>query len=438
MNTNALSEEAWRHYQLKYHIDRANAVKFGLRNADGTGVIVGVTGLGSAQGYMMLDGEPIPMPGRLYYRGIDIRQIIDAHVEEGSLGFGEVAYLLLMGELPAKHQLEYFQQTLAEVQPPPREFLDLLAMVKTPNLMNKLSTAFTLLYSYDDDPDDPSFENLMRQSMEMTAWTPYIVGYCYCKQNGLAFRPPKPEYSLAENLLYMLRPDGEFQDGEARLLDIMLIIDAEHGGGTPSTFANRLLSSTGTDTYSALSADISTLKSVRDGGVEINAHCMYDNILKHVPNMKDEAALADYLRRVREGQANDGSGIIYGIGHSLYTQSDPRTILLKQVARQVAEEKGYLKDLENLEVIERVALRVLAENTPDPPVRCASADMYLWLMYRMLDIPQELYVPIATCAHVPAWCAHRIEEVVNGKVMLRPAYRCIAPRVDYVPMDKRG
>ena len=419
-------------------------IKRSLRNSDGTGVLIGVTCLGSVQGYMILDGERIPMPGRLYYRGIDIRQIIDAHIAEKKYGFGEIIYLLLIGRLPTAMELVHFDEMLVQLHTLPEGFETELYTSPKDHLMSKMACLTQKLYSYDENPDDNSVENLVRQSLQMIALTPTLAIHNYHIKRHVLFGeplellPPRGDLSLAENILYMLRPNQEYTQEEAHLLDLLLTIHAEHGGGSPSTFACRVLSSIGTDIYGALAAAINAFKGSRDSGVGTKVLEMYDDIRRNVPDFQDEDALADYLRRIREGEANDGSGKIYGLGHTIYTQSDPRAILIKHAVLDLAEAKGFVEHFRNLEAIERVGLNVLAENQPANKVRCANVDMYAGMAYRMLNIPEDMFAPINTIAHMPGWCAHRIEEVMCGENMMRPAYRAVAKRNDYVSLAQRG
>ncbi len=419
-------------------------VKRGLRNADGTGVLIGVTGLGSVQGYMILDGECISMPGRLYYRGIDIRQIIDAHIDEEKFGFDEITYLLLLGKLPTAMELSSFNDVLAELHTLPEGFARELEATPKDHLMSKLAQLVQKLYSYDDNPDDNSAENLVRQSLRMIALIPVLALNSYKIQRHALHAEPlellalNPGLSVAENMLWGLRPDHQYTPEEARLLDLLLTIHAEHGGGSPSTFACRMLSSVGADTYGALAAAINAFKGPKDSGISSKVLEMYADIQRNVPDFQDEERLAEYLRRIREGEANDGSGKIYGLGHTIYTQSDPRALLVKQAAQDLAEATGFAEHFRNLETIERVGLNVLAEGQPSGKVMCANVDMYSGMAFRMLGIPEDLFAPILTIAHMPGWCAHRIEEVMSGESMMRPAYRAVSERHDYVPSARRG
>ena len=419
-------------------------LKRGLRNADGTGVLIGVTGLGSVQGYMILDGERIPMPGRLYYRGIDIRQIIDAHIEEERFGFDEIAYLLLLGKLPTTLELGHFNDMLSETCVLPEGFVEALHASPRDRLMSKLAWLVQSLYSYDENPDDNSLENLVRQSLWLIALIPVLVLHSYLIQRQAVYNEPaelcmpRNGLSLAENILYMLRPDHQYTQEEAHLLDLLLTIYAEHGGGTPPTFACRVLTSIGSDTYGTLAAAINAFKGPKDSGLNIKVLGMYEDIKRNVPDFSDEERLADYLRRIRDGEANDGSGKIYGLGHLIYTQSDPRALLIKQVAQELAEATGFDGDFKNLELIERVGLNVLCEDKGAGSVLCANVDLYSGMVFRMLRIPEDLFAPILTIAHMPGWCAHRIEEIISGENMMRPAYRAVSKRHDYTPIAQRG
>lgn len=435
--------------QHTYTIDArhyaSGSIKFGLRNSDGTGVLAGVTRIGSVQGYMMLDGEPIPMPGRLYYRGIDLREIVNAHIEEESFGFEEVMYLLLMGRLPRKTELDAFVEAVNLSGALPSGFDEnVLCQAPTHNIMNMLSRAVLALYAYDEAPEDSSLEHMMCQSIEMIARLPIIMIHAYgIKRHAFNNEPldlyrPETGLSLAENVLKMLRQDHTYSTEEARLLDLLFIIYAEHGGGTSSAFTCRMVTSAGADFYGAIAAAISVIEGPMDGGACHRVIEMFDNIHENVDDMEDENKLANYLARIIAGEANDGSGRIYGIGHAVYTQSDPRTLMLKASVAEVAKHLGYEKTFRQFETLERVAVQLLADRQAVKKPLCANVDMYTGLVFRMLHIPEDLYEPVLSVAHIASWCAHRIEERLSGNRMMRPAYRAVSPHIDYVPLAKRG
>ena len=419
-------------------------IKRGLRNADGTGVLVGVTGIGSVQGYTMLDGERVPMPGELFFRGISATGIVDAHRAAGTFGYEEVAFLLLMGKLPTKEQYESFREMLAEARTLPSGFNeDVIFKAPSRNIMNSIQRGITSLYSYDPNPDDTSPENMLRQSIEIVARMPAIVANSYAVMKhyimgkSLHIHNPKPQLSAAENFLRMARKDKEYDEDEAKLLDLMLMIHAEHGGGNNSAFVCRAVSSTGTDTYSAISAAVGSLKGPLHGGANAKVMEMFNDIKAHVRDITDDEEVAAYLARVLDGEAGDRSGKIYGLGHAVYTLSDPRAVAIKKYARDVADKKGRLHDLELLEKVESIGGKLLAQRKGLEIPPCANVDLYSGLVYNMLSIPVELYTPLFAIARSAGWCAHRMEEVLTGHRIMRPAYRASKLRIPYTPMDKR-
>ena len=420
-------------------------IKRGLRNSDGTGVLAGVTGIGSVQGYMMLDGDPIPMPGRLYYRGMDVSEIIRGHVQSGVFGFEEVCYLLLLGKLPNASELAAFRSVLAEARHMPDGFNENV-IFKSPNqsIMNKLATGVLSLYSYDDTPDDNSPENVLRQSIELIARLPIIVSNAYnvkrhyYNNESLYLHVPKDELSIAENLLRMIRNDKKYTPEEAHLLDLMLTLHAEHGGGNNSTFTCRVLSSTGTDTYGAICGAINALKGPLHGGANTKTMQMFRDIQKNVADPKNDVQLRDYLTLMLDKKAGDGSGKIYGLGHAVYTESDPRAVLLKQYAHDLAEKTGMKEDFDLMERIELIGLDLLTDKLKGHKMLCANVDMYSGLVYRMLGIPDEMFTPLFAIARVSGWCAHRLEEIISGGRLIRPGYKAVMPRnTAYVPIEER-
>jgi len=419
-------------------------VKRGLRNADGSGVIAGITRIGSVQGYIMQDGEPLPIPGKLYYRGIDVEDIVEAHANDGSFGFEEVAYLLLLGKLPNYSQLSRFDTVLSSArQLPPGFTEDMIIKAPSANIMNKLARSVLALYSYDPRPDDTSLENVVRQSIELIGRFPIIVADSYSVKRrffdgeSLYLHVPQEDLSVSENFLHMLRHDKSFTPEEARLLDLMMILHAEHGGGNNSAFACRVLSSSGTDTYSAISAAVGSLKGPKHGGANAKVMEMFYNIRGNVRDLNDEDEIAAYLKKIISKEANDRSGLIYGMGHAVYTISDPRAILLKKYAHSLAEQKGCLDDFLLMETVERLAPIVYQDKKRNGKKICANVDMYSGLVYKMLGIPEELYTPLFAIARIAGWCAHRIEEIVSGGRIIRPAYRSLSMNMPYIPIDQR-
>lgn len=419
-------------------------VKRGLREPDGTGVTAGVTRIGNAHGYVVNEGEKSSVEGVLEYRGYNLEDLLEHCAQEGRFGFEECAFLLFFGYLPTKEELTEFNDVLATLRYlPPRFTEDIIMKAPCRSIMNKLQTAVLSLYAYDSDPDNTSLENMLRQSMELLARLPVIAAQSYAVYRNFFFNKslnlhnPREELSTAENFLRVLRSNKTYTPEEAHLLDLCLIIHAEHGGGNASTFSTRVLSSTGTDTYSAISAGIGALKGPRHGGANIKVQEMFDCIKENVKDTHNEDELSSFLYRILKGEANDGSGLIYGMGHAVYTKSDPRAVTLKKYARKLAYDKGYGDDFELLESIERITPALMDTFKGGHKDMCANVDLYSGLVYRMLDIPVEMYTPLFTIARTAGWCAHRIEEFESSNRIIRPAYKCIAKAQPYVSLEDR-
>ena len=440
-----MSENIRSSYSIAPGQFRSYNIKRGLRNSDGTGVLAGVTNIGSVQGYMMLDGDPIPMPGKLYYRGLDISDIIQSHVKRNIFGFEEVCYLLLIGKLPTEEEMNAFNCVIAEARKMPEGFNENI-LFKAPNqsIMNKLAAGVMSLYSYDDRPDDTSPENVLRQSIELIARLPIIVLNAYnikrhyYDNDSLYLHMPKPELSIAENILRMLRDDKKYTPEEAHLLDLMLTLHAEHGGGNNSTFTCRVLTSTGTDTYATITGAINALKGPLHGGANSKVIQMFNNIKENVSNLDDDGQLRDYLVQILDRKANDQSGKIYGLGHAVYTESDPRSLLLKEYARDLAEKNGAGDDFHLMERIEEIGKELLNERLRERKTVCSNVDMYSGLVYKMLGIPEEMFTPLFAIARVSGWCAHRLEELISGGKIIRPGYKAVMNHTPYVPMEERN
>ncbi|MDR3310605.1 MAG: citrate synthase [Oscillospiraceae bacterium] len=421
-------------------------VKRGLRNADGTGVMAGITGIGNVRGYFIRDGERVPAPGELTYRGIDINELCDGFLKDGRLGYEETAYLLLFGKLPSKAELQTFCERIAELRVLPEGFTeDMILAAPSLNIMNKLSRSFLALYSYDDAPETygGDVKDELEKALCLTARAPIIIANAfaakrhYYDKGSLHIRRPEPSLSTAENLLRIVRRTGKFTDDEARLLDLCLVIHAEHGGGNNSTFACRVLSSSGTDIYSALSAAVGSLKGALHGGANERVLAMFDDIEANVENPNDDGEVRDYLLKIVRGEAGLRDGKIYGMGHAVYTLSDPRALILKNTARKLAEKSEFIGKFNLIETVERLTPGVLAETGKRTKPICANVDMYSGMVYKMLGIPRELYTPLFAVARVPGWCAHRIEELWSNGRIIRPAYKAIAKEQRYVPIDER-
>ena len=439
-----LVEQAVGEYQIPSAAFENYRVKRGLREPDGSGVMAGVTRVCNAHGYIINEGERTPVEGELYYRGHRMTTLCENFVRENRFGFAECCYLLFFGHLPTKEQLEKFSRLISSYEHlPPRFDEDILMKAPSPSIMNKMATGVLSLYAYDDNPDDTSLANMLRQSMSLIARVPIIAAHAYAVNrnvfggHSLNLNNPRPELTTAENFLRMLRPDKSYTDEEAKLLDLCLVVHAEHGGGNNSSFACRVLSSSGTDTYSAIGAAIGSLKGPRHGGANIKVQEMFDNIKANVKNPLDEDELAAYLLKIMQGQANDGSGLIYGMGHAIYTKSDPRALMLKNQARALAEKRGFGDDFKTLEAIERLTPELFRQHKGINKQMCANVDLYSGLIYRMLGIPESLYTPLFAIARVSGWCAHRMEEYITAKRIIRPAYKCITPAKEYVPLEDR-
>ena len=420
-------------------------VKRGLRNADGTGVLAGITQIGNVLGYYVQDGERFPMEGRLIYRGIDLGDLVDGFMSENRFGFEETAYLLLFGALPTREQLKLFQRALSIHQPLPPMFTeDMILRAPSADVMNKLARSVLSLYSYDDAPEDRSLESELGKAIALIARLPTIAAHAYAAKRhyyddeSLYLHRPQEGLGVAENFLYSVRHDNQFTQEEARLLDLCLVLHAEHGGGNNSAFACRVLSSSGTDIYSAIAAAIGSLKGPRHGGANKKVMEMFGYIEDGVKDWRDEDEIRSYLGRILRREAGDGSGLIYGMGHAIYTLSDPRAVLLKKFAKSLAAKKGVLDEFELYEAVERLTPEVLSASGQRKVV-CANVDLYSGLVYKMMGIPQELYTPLFAVARVVGWCAHRIEEVYNpGNKIIRPAYKAVAPARPFIPLDQRG
>ncbi len=432
----------------KYKLNREDynrySVKRGLRNPDGTGVLAGLTSIGEVRGYIIDDGEKVPVEGDLLYRGIRVNDLVEHSRAEGRLGFEEVTFLILFGVLPDREMLEQFTAILSSLRPLPSHFTeDIILKSPSPDIMNKLARCILASYSFDRMPNDTSLSNLMRQCIELIARMPTMTAYAYQAKNhyyegqSLIIHSPQPHLSAAENFLHMLRPNHEYTREEAEILDLMLMLHAEHGGGNNSAFACRVVSSSGTDTYSAIAAAVGSLKGPKHGGANAKVMAMMEDIKENVKNWDDLDEVEYYLEQIIEKKAGDKSGLIYGMGHAVYTLSDPRAILLKQKAKELAAVKGFAKEYALYEAVETLTPKVFAAVKGDSKVISANVDMYSGFVYKMLGIPPELYTPLFVMSRIVGWSAHRIEEVISGGRIIRPAYKSVCPHFTYVPLDKR-
>ena len=421
-------------------------VKRGLRNHDGTGVMAGVTLIGNVRGYVVQDGEKVPAPGQLFYRGINVEELIDGFTGADRFGFEETAYLLMFGGLPTAEELEQFRSILAYYRELPPNFTeDMILTAPSHDVMNKLARSVLALYSYDPDPDNNSLPIEMLQALRLIARFPVIVAHAfaakqhYFDRGSLYLHRPQPELSVAENFLYSVRHDNQFTAEEAHLLDLCLVLHMEHGGGNNSAFACRVLSSSGTDIYSAIAAAVGSLKGPKHGGANTRVMKMFDEIGANVKDWKDDEEVSAYLTRILKKEAGDGSGLIYGMGHAVYTLSDPRAVILKRFAKKMAADKGMLDEFELFETVERLTPDLFHAVTGQEKAMCANVDMYSGLVYKMMGIPPELYTPLFAIARIVGWCAHRVEEVYNpyGRI-IRPAYKAVMPKRSFVPLEERG
>ena len=420
-------------------------VKRGLRNADGTGVLAGLTNVSDVVGYeKQPDGSIVPIPGRLIYRGIDIDQLVqEADVHDRFL-FEEAVWLLLFGSLPDRAVLDRFDKLLEKHRELPHGFADdMILNSPSPNIMNKMARSVLAMYSYDEHAEDSSLPNILRQSINLIAELPTMMVNAYqikrrvYDRSSMYFHLPTEGQSTAEHILSTYRADQKFTHEEARLLDLCLMVHADHGGGNCSTFTCRVLSSSGTDTYAAISAAIGALKGPKHGGANLKVMHQLDYILENVENPADDDEVREFLRKIIRKKAGDGSGLIYGMGHAVYTVSDPRAQILKNHARRMAYAKGYDEEFEMLCSIERLAPQVFAEEKHGPKKVCANVDLFSGLIYRMLGISEDLYTPLFAIARVPGWCAHRVEEVLFANRIIRPAYKYLGRTQEYQTLEER-
>ncbi len=420
-------------------------VKRGLRDESGRGVVAGLTQVGDVIGYSTDTGISHPAPGELLYRGMEITDIVDGFAASGRQGFEEIAYLLLFGELPGSTELTEFEQTLASYRKLPRAFIHhgILDMPSN-DVMNALARCVLSLYTLDKAAEDTTISNVLRQSLHLISKLPMLSVYAYqaylddVHGESLVIHRPLSELSTAENFLHMLRPDSQFTELEATLLDLSLVVHAEHGGGNNSTFTTHVVTSTMTDTYSVISAALGSLKGPRHGGANIKAIKMLEDLKHTVGDWQDEEEISTYLANVLNKEAFDRTGLIYGMGHPVYSISDPRALILKQYAEMLAREKGLADEFLLYERVERLAPETIAKVRTMHKGVSVNVDFYSGFVYRMLDIPEELFTPLFAISRVVGWCAHRIEEIATGGKIIRPAYKAVSPRRTYVVMDERG
>ena len=419
-------------------------VKRGLRNADGTGVVAGLTNICNVHGYVINEGERQPIEGELIFRGYNIKDLVGNAIKEDRFGYEETVYLLLMGKLPSLNELDSFKDIIANNRELPDSFFeDMILKAPSKNIMNKLARSVLALYSYDDDPENRSPEYEMATAVSIIAKLPtimvdaYQVKRRYFNNETMFMHPLINGHSTAEMILSTLRANRQFTHEEAMLLDLLLMLHAEHGGGNNSTFTCRVLTSSGTDPYAAYSAAIGSLKGPKHGGANQKVVEMQTCIKENVSNWEDETEVSEFLKKILRKEANDHSGLIYGMGHAVYTLSDPRAVILKENARKLAEGTEYEREFNLLELCEKLTPGLFEEVKGEAKIMCANIDMYSGLVYRMLGIPEELVTPLFAVSRMAGWCAHRFEELVTGRKIIRPAYKPVSKEKEYVPIAER-
>ena len=422
----------------KYNVNR------GLRKRNGEGVLAGLTDISMIQSYTMIDREVVPCEGKLFYRGINIEDIVEGFISENRYGFEETCYLLLFGELPNQKQLDDFKAMIADYRQLPTNFVrDIIMKAPSRDMMNMLARSVLTLYAYDDNGSDTSIPNVLRQSIQLISLFPVLAVYGYQSYahyemgQSLFIHPPKEELSVAENILHLLRPDSKYSKLEAKLLDMALVLHAEHGGGNNSTFTTHVVSSSGTDTYSAIAAALCSLKGPKHGGANIKVVEMFADLKEHVKDWKDEDEIRAYLLKLLNKEAFDHAGLIYGMGHAVYSISDPRSKILSRFVRRLSEEKGREDEYHLYTSVEKLAKEVIAKERKIYKGVSANIDFYSGFIYSMLGLPHELYTPLFAIGRIAGWCAHRMEELVNGNRIIRPAYKAVAPTREYVPLKDR-
>lgn len=439
-----LMELAEPHYQIEPDLYMKYEVKRGLRDLDGRGVRAGLTTISKVSATQLVDGKEVSAPGQLLYRGIPIDQLVQGFITHNRFGFEEIVYLLLMGRLPKPEEMREFHQLLAHYQELPNHFNSGVIMkMPSDNIMNTMAKCVLALHAYDPKPDDTSLPNVMRQCLQLIAQFPSLAVFGY--QASMYFRndksmfiqKPDPKLTIAENILYMMRPDGKYTQLEAKLLDLCLVLHAEHGGGNNSAFTVHVVSSSGTDTYSTVAAALGSLKGPKHGGANIKVMEMFRDLKANCRDWKDEDAIRAYLSGLLRGDGFDHTGLIYGMGHAVYSVSDPRAVILKGFVEQLSAEKGCHEEFELYATVERLAKEVITQNRKIYKGVCANVDFYSGFVYRMLGLPVDLYTPIFAIARIAGWSAHRLEELINCRKIIRPAYLSVAEPQPYVPMEER-
>lgn len=418
-------------------------VKRGLRDSNGRGVLTGLTEVSDVVAFRIEEGERIPIPGELYFQGYEVKELV-AGQKHSLYGFEEATYLLLFGELPTKPQLDSFVEVLGNLRQLPDSFnRDVIMKAPSNDMMNVLQKCVLTLYSYDDNPNDLSIKNVLKQCLGLIAQFPVMAAYGYQAyrhyylDKSLVIHRPKKELSTAENILRLLRTDGKYTELEAKVLDVCLIIHAEHGGGNNSTFTTHVLSSTGTDTYSAMAASLGSLKGPRHGGANLKVQQMFDDLKSHIKDWENEDEISEYLQGLLDKKGFDKSGLIYGMGHAVYSESDPRAVILKEYAKKLSEEKGLSEEFALYDRVETIAAKLIAQHRKTFKTVSANVDFYSGFVYTMLKLPTEIFTPIFAISRISGWSAHRIEELVNDGKIIRPAYKFVGRHKEYIPIEER-
>lgn len=441
----SLSKKCIENGKIDPSLYAVHQVKRGLRDLDGKGVVTGLTEISTIISSKECGGVSVPCDGELYYRGINVYDLVRGFEADGRFGFEETVYLLLFGELPDAKQLGAFSDMLSDYRTLPTNFVrDVIMKAPNPDIMNSLARSVLTLYSYDRNANDLSIPNVLRQCIQLIANLPLLSVYAYnaymhfTRGKSLYIHRPSPKLSTAENILRMLRPDKSFTELEAKILDLALVLHAEHGGGNNSTFTTHVVTSSGTDTYSSMASSLCSLKGPKHGGANIKVKLMLDDIKKHVSDWEDDEEIKAYLAKLLNKEAFDRSGLIYGMGHAVYSLSDPRANIFRHHVELLSREKKRGKEFGLYSRIEQLAPEVIAEQRKIYKGVSANVDFYSGFVYSMLDLPEELYTPIFAIARVAGWSAHRIEELINANKIIRPAYKSVADNRDYVPLAERG
>ncbi len=434
VSNNTIDEELYTKYE----------VKRGLRDINGKGVLAGLTDISKVQSYTVVDNEMVPCEGKLYYQGIDVEDIVAGFIKEKRFGFEETVYLLLFGKLPNIEELDELCKLLAEYRSLPTSFVrDVILKAPSKDMMNTLARSVLTMYAYDDKAEDTSIPNVLRQCLELIAIVPLLSVYGYQAYShyhdgkSLFIHAPEPELSTAENILHILREDKQYTELEAQILDLALVLHAEHGGGNNSTFTTHVVTSSGTDTYSAIAASLGSLKGPKHGGANIKVVKMFEDMKEKLSDWDDEEQIKEYLTALLNKQAFDNAGLIYGIGHAVYSLSDPRATVFRKFVEELSVEKGKEKEYRLYSAVERLAPEVIGRERKIYKGVSANVDFYSGFVYDMLDLPLELYTPLFAIARMAGWSAHRIEELINQGKIIRPAYKSVAPGKEYVPIDER-